>query len=225
MSATLFQLENTVIHGDCLNVLKELRTNSVDFILTDPPYLAAYRPRDGRIVQNDDRSDWLLPAFEEMYRVLKPDAVCVTFYGWPSVDLFFAAFRTAGFRPVSHLSFVKRYASFTGYTRAQHEVAYVLAKGRPKKPESPPADVLEWNYTGNRLHPTEKPVSVLLPLVEAFSSPSDIVLDPFCGSGSTLHAAHQLGRRFIGIEIDAGHAVTARRRVEEVESGERGAAD
>jgi site-specific DNA-methyltransferase (adenine-specific) len=50
-------------------------------------------------------------------------------------------------------------------------------------------------------------------VIEAFSRPDDIVLDPFCGSGSTLLAARILGRRYIGIEMDAGHAETARRRL------------
>src|SRR5436190_821631 len=60
-----------------------------------------------------------------------------------------------------------------------------------------------WNgkYTGNNLHPTQKPVSVLTPLVESFSNPGDVVLDPFCGSGSTLLAARELNRRFLGIEL------------------------
>jgi site-specific DNA-methyltransferase (adenine-specific) len=204
---------NTVTTGDCTRILGDFPSGSVDLVLTDPPYITSYRPRDGRTVTNDSQSDWLKPAFRELYRVLKPDSFCVTFYGWPMADLFVSSFRESGFRPVSHLCFVKQYASFTGYTRAQHEVAYVLAKGRPNKPEAPIADVLTWRYTGNKLHPTEKPVSVLIPLVEAFSNPGDVVLDPFCGSGSSLVAAKRLGRHFTGIEIDAAHAELARNRI------------
>lgn len=69
-------------------------------------------------------------------------------------------------------------------------------------------------YTGNRLHPTQKPVGVLRPLIEAFSQPGDVVLDPFCGSGSTLAAAHELKRRYVGIELDAGHHHTATVRLQ-----------
>ena len=63
-------------------------------------------------------------------------------------------------------------------------------------------DVLDWNYTGNKLHPTQKPIMAILPLIMAFSNKDDVVLDPFAGSGTTLIAAKQLGRRYIGIEMD-----------------------
>ena len=57
-------------------------------------------------------------------------------------------------------------------------------------------------YTGNHIHPTEKAVSPLLPLIESFSFEGDVVLDLFCGSGSTLVAARHLRRHFIGMELD-----------------------
>jgi predicted RNA methylase len=77
-------------------------------------------------------------------------------------------------------------------------------------PPAPLPDVMDWTYTGNRLHPTQKPLSILRPLIEVFSKPGEIVLDPFCGSGSTLAAAQELGRRFVGIELDPTHHRTAR---------------
>ena len=61
--------------------------NSVDFILTDPPYLVNYRDRDGRSIQNDADDTWLKPAMEEAYRVLKQDRMAVMFYGWTKVTL------------------------------------------------------------------------------------------------------------------------------------------
>ena len=96
---------------------------------------------------------------------------------------------------------------------AHDEQAYVLAKGRPNRPARPLPDVLPWYYTGNRLHPTQKPVPSLKPIIEAFTRPGDVVLDPFCGSGSTLLAAKLLGRRYIGIELDARHCRTAKARL------------
>jgi DNA methylase len=78
----------------------------------------------------------------------------------------------------------------------------------------PPPDVINWTYTGNRLHPTQKPVGIFKPLIEAFTRPGDTVLDPFCGSGSTLAAAKDLDRRFIGIELDPVRHQTASRRLQ-----------
>jgi site-specific DNA-methyltransferase (adenine-specific) len=111
---------------------------------------------------------------------------------------FLAAWRAAGFRPVGHLVFPKSYASTTRFLRYQHEQAYLLAKGTPRRPDQPIPDMLEMRYSGNRIHPTQKPVSALVPLIESFSAPGELVLDPFCGSGSTLVAARRLGRRLSG---------------------------
>jgi len=80
-------------------------------------------------------------------------------------------------------------------------------------PENPVGDVLDWHYTGNHLHPTQKPVEALKPLIASFSKPGELVLDPFCGSGSTLIAARDMGRDYLGIELDKGHHATATRRM------------
>lgn len=205
-------LPSGILHGDCVTVMATLPAASIDLVLTDPPYGCNYRDRAGRRVANDNRTDWLEPAFAQVARVMKPDSLCVSFYGWHVVDQFMAAWRAAGLRPVAHLVFPKRYASRTGTFEARHEQAYVLAKGNPKVP-SPIADVLPWAYTGNRLHPTQKPLEALSPIIAALTRPGDMVLDPFAGSGSTLVAAQRLGRGFIGIELDAGHVRTAERRL------------
>lgn len=205
-------LASGILHGDCVTVMATLPADSIDLVLTDPPYGCNYRDRSGRRVANDNRTDWLAPAFAQVARVMKPDSLCVSFYGWHVVDQFMAAWRAAGLRPVAHLVFPKRYASRTGTFEARHEQAYVLAKGHPKVP-SPIGDVLPWAYTGNRLHPTQKPVEALQPIIAALSRPGDIVLDPFAGSGSTLVAAQVLGRGYLGIELDAGHVRTVRRRL------------
>jgi adenine-specific DNA-methyltransferase len=206
-------LTNEVITGDCLDVLRTLPSQSVDFVLTDPPYLVHYRDRDGRTVANDDNASWLIPAFAGIYRVLKNNHFCVSFYGWSKVDQFFAAWRLAGFRPVAHLVWTKQYASRQRFVGYHHEQAYLLAKGSPVEPVIAVGDVLRWQYTENRFHPTEKPVSGLVPLVQAFSRSGEVVLDPFCGSGSSLVAAHQLGRRYLGIELDAKYCAVAKQRL------------
>jgi adenine-specific DNA-methyltransferase len=94
----------------------------------------------------------------------------------------------------------------------------LLAKGDVQPPAQPIQDVIEFRYTGNKLHPTEKPVTALTPLIEAFCPAQGIVLDPFAGSGSALVAAHQLGRQCVGIELDEQHHRTATARLREAQT-------
>jgi adenine-specific DNA-methyltransferase len=200
---------NTIINADCIELMQALPAGSIDFILTDPPYVARYRSRDGRTVANDDNAEWLAPSFAEMYRVLKNDACAVSFYGWSKVDLFFNAWKQAGFRIGGHIVFRKRYASKTRYLEYRHEAAYLLIKGHPTLPASPVPDVMDWTYTGNRFHPTQKSIEILKPLINAFSEPGGLILDPFAGSGSTCLAALRTGRDYIGVELDPIHYGTA----------------
>ena len=210
---TLESCTNQVIHGNCVNVMQSLPSESIDLAVTDPPYLVRYKPRDGRRCANDHTGDWLMPTFRELYRVLKPDTLCVSFYGWPWIDVFMAAWRECGFRPVSHLVWVKKHSSREGYTSSYHEVGYLLAKGRPQRPVMPPGDVLPWEYTGNPLHPNQKPVIAITPLIEAYSKPGEIVIDPFAGSGTTGVAAKACNRRFILIETVPSLCRAARERL------------
>lgn len=107
---------------------------------------------------------------------------------------------------------------FTGDRPAQSAegVAIMHAPGRKR-----------WNGGGGRAlwtfsvvqsradfdHPTPKPVDLMLRLIEQFTDPGEVVLDPFCGSGTTGVACLRLGRRFIGIEKDAHYAAVARERL------------
>jgi len=77
------------------------------------------------------------------------------------------------------------------------------AQGRPK-------DVVYSARSGNNNHPTEKPVDLMLQVIKWTKG---VILDPFCGSGTTCVAAKKLGRRYIGIELDPKYAEIARQRV------------
>ena len=205
-----------VFHGDCLDVLPTLPPTSVDFVLTDPPYLVGYEGRwdgDRKQIAGDADSGWLRPAFAEIWRVLNDDAFCVSFYGWPHADTFLCAWKSLGFRPVSHLALVKRQWGLGRFTRGTHETAFLLAKGRPPKPERPLSDVLDWQRELERFHPNQKPVASLIPMLVSLCPPGGLVLDPFMGSGSTLRAAKNLGLRAVGIEIEARFCATAVRRL------------
>lgn len=202
-----------IINGDCRQVLKTLPADSVDLVLTDPPYGVGYRDRSGRSIANDIDLGPVIASFRDIHRVLKNDRLCVAFYGWNKPEIL-AGWTAAGFTPVDHIVWRKNYPSSRRFLKRQHEMAYVLAKGRPPKPDQPLADVRDWVYSGNRVHPTEKHVDILTPLIRSFSRQGELVLDPFAGSGSTCVAAAVAGRRYCGIELEERYCEHACRRLE-----------
>lgn len=202
--------------GDCRDVLPTL-PGAADLALTDPPYLVDYRGRWGRhqSIANDRSDEWLEPAFAALYAALKDDGICVSFYGWPAIERFMAAWRAAGFRPVSHMVWIKNVWGLGYYTRGQHEQGFVLAKPASRKPDAPISDVLDWRRVQRPVHPTEKPVGALRTIVSAFCPASGVVIDPFMGSGTTLRAAKDAGRKAIGIEIEERYVEIAIQRLEQ----------
>ena len=204
---------NTVIHADCLTALPELPAESVNFILTDPPYITRYKSRDGRTVPNDDNAAWLKPAFAEMYRVLAPDSF--------RRDLL----RMAAGRPL-HAGLPRRripgrrafrlsealHVQHASFSAISTNARICLPRAIRRQPADTIGDVIDWTYSGNKLHPTQKPLSVLLPLVETFSAPQAPCSTRSAGSGSSLLAARCSGRNYIGMELDAKyHAIASRR--------------
>lgn len=208
---------NRILTGDSTVILPQLPAASIDFVLTDPPYLVNYRDRRNRTVPNDDNTAWLRPAFAQISRVLKNDRFCISFYGWNKADLFLKVWKSVGLYPVGHFVWVKQYASSAGFVGYRHESAYLLAKGRPEKPHIILPDVLRWTYTGNKFHPTQKSVRVLMPLIKAYSKPGDLILDPFAGSGTTAVTARLMKRQYIGIEMNAEYADIATRRLRAID--------
>src|SRR5712675_2630940 len=94
---------NSVMQGDCVPLMSRMESESIDFILTDPPYITHYRSRDGRTVTNDDNGRWLHPAFTQMYRLLKNGSFCVSFYGWSKPACSIPPWRAPGFPIVGHI--------------------------------------------------------------------------------------------------------------------------
>jgi site-specific DNA-methyltransferase (adenine-specific) len=206
----------TIWHGDCEGILPTLPGESIDFVLTDPPYLVNYTGRwdsDRRAIVGDDDPRWVRPVFTELYRVLRPDSLAVTWYGWPHSDLFVGTFKEVGFRLVSHLAFVKNVWGLGRFTRGQHEVAFLLAKGRPALPEQPISDVIEWVREEQTFHPNQKPVAALSRVLAAYAPERGTVLDPFMGSGSTLRAAKDMGLAAVGIETEEHYCRVAKARL------------
>ena len=196
-----------------LTLCEHFRDSSIDLIVTDPPYLVNYRDRAGRSLANDDNAAGVLPVFPELYRVLKPDSYCVLFCGWSAIAQFSAAWEAAGFKTIGHIVWAKGYTSRARHLQYRHESAWLLAKGRPRPPREPLPDVMRWHYSGNKSHPTEKAVEVIAPLIRAFSTPGDTVLDPFLGSGTTAVAAALAGRRYLGVELEERYCDLARNRL------------
>ena len=204
---------NQIVSGDCIEVMKHLPGKCIDLVVTDPPYLVNYKDRAHRSILNDQNEGWLLPAFAEAFRVLKWGSICISFYGWHKIDVFMHAWKATGFTPVGHVVWHKSYASNSRFVQYRHEQAYLLAKGAPRVPASPLPDVMPWQYSGNKLHPTQKSEEILKPLIQSFSKPGDIVLDPFAGSASTAVAALQTGRQYLAIEKDPRYFEAAEKRL------------
>ena len=99
------------------------------------------------------------------------------------------------------------------FSRVDMNALFYWRRGHPEKPRRTLKDVLPWRYTENKLHPTQKPIEAIRPLITAFSKPGDVVLDPFAGSGTTAIAARQIGRRYILIKKDTEYFRIAKKRL------------
>jgi adenine-specific DNA-methyltransferase len=137
----------------------------------------------------------------------------VSFYGWGASDLFMQAWKESGLRPVGHIVFCKPYASSERFLGYQHECAYLLAKGNPPLSASPLPDVLDFPYTGNRLHPTQKPLKPLMELTLRSPPPAPSSSIRSRGPAQPWSPRTSLKRRFIGIDLDEARCRTARHRL------------
>jgi site-specific DNA-methyltransferase (adenine-specific) len=206
----------TLYHGDCRDVMRGMESDSVDFALTDPPYIVSYKSRWGKnrgVIQGDSDGRWLAPVFSELWRILAPDSLCLSFYGWPHADAFMTVWKLVGFMPVSQIVFVKNVWGLGYFSRAQHDAAYLLAKGNPKKPANAISDVVDWRRVSKAEHPNQKPLGAITTLVAGFAAEPSRLIDPFCGSGTTLVAARDLGHQAIGIEVEERYCEIAAKRL------------
>ena len=208
-------LKNTIYLGDCLEVLSELPEESIDLIVTDPPYGISYHtnhPIDKKLREEsqmigDIQSD---PAwFLALYRVLKQDAACYVFASFKSFARTTRLMKKAGFTVRTPLVWDK--GNWTaGYLRGDYgnrvELIVWGTKGKHLLSGRRDHNLLQFNRPSTlrhkRLHPVAKPVDLLEFLITKSSKEGDTVLDPFIGSGSTAVAALNLKRYYIGVEID-----------------------
>jgi len=216
--------------GSCLDPLTGLASladKSVDVTITDPPYSEHTHKRTwsakaiGRpTVYEGINFDALRP--DDAYEIAKQIArTCrrwsMFFCDMEGIALWRDAVLSVGLDYVRTCLFVKPDSTpqFTGDRPGSGAEAFVLAHPPGRK---------KWNgggkrnvYTHTRApggapHPTTKPLSLMVELVEDFTLPGELVLDPFAGSGSTGVACNHLGRNFLGWELSPEyHAIATRR--------------
>lgn len=221
----------TLYWGDCLSLMPTL--GRVDHVLADPPYEAimhAAKTGAARPIRTDGRDEIKSLDFASIDEIRQPvaDAVSAICDGWA---LLFCAPEGVG-----------RWADAINASPAKYKRActWVKPDSTPQLNGQGPAmgaenfvaawcgrSYAKWNAGGKRgvythltnppdrdgAHPTEKPVRLMTELVEDFTNPGDLILDPFMGSGTTGVACVRLGRRFIGIEINPVYFDIARRRI------------
>jgi len=193
----------TIYHGDCREILPELE--KVDLVLTDPPYGMNFRsnhrwekhdiifgdselPRDliDKAIHQANMAAYVFCRWDNLEQMPDPSSVCVWIKNnWSMGDL-------------KH-EHGRQWEAICFYPKEGHE----FIKRIP--------DVLYADRTGNDLHPTEKPTEIISQLIQC--NVGETILDPFMGSGTTLRAAKDLGRKAIGIEIEEKYCEIAAKRL------------
>ncbi len=197
----------TIYHGDCREILPWLR--KVDLVLTDPPYGMDFRSSYRIIKHNKIKNDKFLPIdLIEMALELANNAAYI-FCRWDNLPEMPP--------PKSVLAWVKNNWSM-GDLNHEHGRQYEMICFYPKHKHrfiKRIPDVLFANRTGNELHPTEKPVSLIKQLIAC--NEGQTILDPFAGSCTTARAAKDLNRKCICIELEEKYCeIGANRMAQEV---------
>lgn len=232
-----------LIRGNCLDVLPTL--GPVDHVITDPPYsrdlYLSFRTNKG--ARGSDRgyatenhralASESIGAVDDVYAGVAPEFArlarrwIIVFHDaesghlWREVlgDLYVRAGVWVKVNPVPQIS---------GDRPAQGFESMTIAHAKGAKRWNGGGQPAVWRYPsangkshGRPDHPCPKPLPLMIKLIEQFTDPGDTILDPFCGSGTTLVAARDLGRKAIGMEISEEYAETA---VRILEHGVKGAA-
>ena len=234
-----------LINSDCLTALKDIASQSIDLILTDPPYnLGLFmQKRDTNLKKMRDNffgaADWdnldyeswkqsLDNFFEQAARVIKIGGSMIVFMAIIKVESIIAIAEKHGFyyktTGIWHkLNPMPRNMNlhFVNSTECWLYFIYKKRTGTFNNDGGVIHDFVETSLTtGNEKkhgkHPTQKPVQLMKHFINLLSNKGDLVLDPFMGSGSTGVAAKLLERKFIGIEINKEYFEIAKNRIEEL---------
>jgi DNA modification methylase len=239
------EMIDKVIHGDCLAVLADFPDNSIDMVFMDPPYghnnnnngdlicrweaalgKGDYCPdRDNIPILNDgvEANELFKNLLPTLLRILKPGACCCCGGGGPDPQFARWSLWLDEVFTFKHMVVWDKGPMGMGWHyRRSYETVLIGQK---------PGAACKWYDTTNKIeniirhipkiipratqHPTEKPTRLAAHFINLHSQPGEIVLDPFCGSGSTLEAARDMGRHFIGIELGERFVAMARTRLAE----------
>lgn len=215
---------NKIHNLDCTEALKDMEDNSVDLIVTDPPYFLPVNSYVGKrgegyvkrhLADTSVLKGFFKQVFAELFRVLKPTGTIYVFCDGQSYPIFYEAM-------FPYCKYVRpliwdKMVSYNGYTwRHQHEIIAWGELGEGHRVPTGDGDILKCRgvLQKDRNHPAEKPVELIKKLIAKHEA-AEIVLDPFMGSGSVAVAASQLGRKYVGFELNEDFCNTANRRAEE----------
>ncbi|MBR9706779.1 site-specific DNA-methyltransferase [Candidatus Pacearchaeota archaeon] len=210
-------LKNQIINGDCQEVMRQMPNNCIDLIITDPPYGddTGYGWNNKKI-KNNKNPLVNCQALVECYRVLRKNATLYNFTNWKHYPFLVEFIMKYTNFKIRHVIVWKKHNFGLGWAfRHQYELILVLEKGKPKYNLKNFSDVQTCSHINHdkENHPHQKPVDLIVKMLEHSSKEGDIVLDPFCGSGSVCMACEQTGRRWIGVELDEEWVGVAEARV------------
>ncbi|MDD5651565.1 MAG: site-specific DNA-methyltransferase [Candidatus Nanoarchaeia archaeon] len=234
-------MKTSKIHlGNCIDILNNLENESIDLIVSDPPYGISYLSnkqqssmRTGITIQNRDenyftkiQNDEELPTeyLSIIYNKLKNNSAIYLFCHWRNFGKLQVAVEKVGFTVKNMIVMNKSnhgMGDIKGSYAPKHELVLFASKGRHilNNINGRINDVLDVKvlFSGSkRMHPNEKPIGWIKPFILNSSKENDIILDMFMGSGSTGVACVETNRKFIGIEIDNNFFNIAKNRLESV---------
>lgn len=208
-----------IIHGDCIEVMRDMDDNSVDFTLTDIPYNAVNRDSNG--LRNLDKGNADIITFnldEFLKHVLRvtSNSICI-FCGKEQFSQIYKFFADIGKGIVRPIVWEKTNPSpMNGqYVYLSGIELGVWYKKQGAKTFNAHCKNTVFHYPNGRskLHPTEKNHALLEDLIKDNTNEGQIVFDPCCGSGSHCFVAKNLGRKYIGVELNKGYFDTAVERM------------
>ena len=214
---------------DCLNIMKQIDNESIDLIVTDPPYLIKYKTNRRKNkyhdfcseILNDDNEQLIIDYIRECYRILKNNTAMYMFCNCDKVDFFKQELENAGFKIKNMIIWVKNNWT-AGDLKAQfgkqYEIIFLVNKGRKYFNGKRITDVWMFDRISGKkqLHQNQKPVDLLKQCILKHSDENDIIFDGFMGSGSTGVACIETGRKFIGVELDKKYFEIAKERIEKL---------